>query len=218
MIQSLRHRLEQEKGRLTQVLADKDQAQNRLDTLAQDRLRIEQGILILQTVAEAVQGRLSYFINDNVTAAIEAVFPDDDWAFLLEFVQRRGSTEADLWLVDPKGNRIRPKDAEGGGLVNVVAFALRVALWSLSKSSRPVFLLDEPFHFLHGRGDHARVAELLRTISEGLGLQIIMVTGEDESEEIVAGADKVFEVRKIKGVSQVRKRQKSPAPGPLNRG
>jgi DNA repair exonuclease SbcCD ATPase subunit len=203
MIQSLRQRLEQEKGKLAQVLQDKAQAQARLDDLALDKVRIEQAVIILQSVAQAIQDRLSYFVNDSVTAAIEAVFPDDDWTFLLEFIQRRGTTEADLFLGDVWGNRIRPRDAEGGGLVNVVAFALRVALWSLSRASRPVLLLDEPVHFLHSKEAHARFSELLSVISQGLGLQIIMVTGEDESEEIVAGADRVFWIKKVRGVSEV---------------
>jgi ATP:corrinoid adenosyltransferase len=59
-------------------------------------------------------------------------------------------------------------------------------------------MLDEPFHFLHSREAHAKVAKLLKTVSDRLGLQIIMVTGEDESEEIVEEAGQVIEVRKVK--------------------
>jgi hypothetical protein len=202
-IPDLRARLEQEKGRLRQVKDDKSEAINRLSNLNRRKLIIEQTQLIIQTVAQATQEQLSWYINDMVTVAVEAVFPDDQYQFFLEFIQRRGKTEADLFLADTKGNRIKPSDAEGGGLVNVVAFALRVALWSLTKSSRPVLVLDEPFSFLHSRDAHAKVAELLKTISERLGLQIIMVTGEDESTKIIEGADKVIKIKKIKGISAI---------------
>lgn len=183
---------------------DKSLALTKIDSLKLLQENIEQAQLIIQAVAKETQEQLSWYINDMVTAAIEAVFPTDNYQFYLEFVQRRGRTEADLFLANKEGNRVKPSDAEGGGLINVVAFALRVALWSLTKATRPVLLLDEPFHFLHSRDAHEKVAELLRTISEKLGIQIIMITGEDESEEIIAGADKVFRVTKTRDVSVVR--------------
>lgn len=145
-----------------------------------------------------------WHVNDKVSAAIEAIFPDDEYKFTMEFVQRRGITEADILLIDSQGNRIKPRDADGGGLANVAAFSLRIALWSLTKSTRPVFILDEPFHFLHSSDAHSRIADLMKAISRELGVQIIMVTGEDESEEIINGADKVFRVEKVRGVSVVK--------------
>lgn len=202
MITQLRQRLEQEKGRLQQVKDDRNATAISLAELANRKLIIEAVQLIFQTVAQQTQDNLSWYINDMVTAAMEAVFPDEGYQFKLEFVQRRGKTEADLYLADAAGNKVKPSDAEGGGLVNVVAFALRVALWSLSKPSRPVFVLDEPFSFLHSTTAHERVAELLKTLSEKLGLQIIMVTGE-ESEEIISQANRIISVKKIKGISNV---------------
>jgi len=43
---------------------------------------------------------------------------------------------------------------------------------------------------------------MLRTITERLNLQIIMVTGEDESEEIIGAADKVFRLVKKETASK----------------
>ncbi len=203
-VNQLRLRLEQEKGRLSQIRQDKGNSLFNVKGLQANRINIEQTQLIIQTVAQQTQEQLSWYISDMVTYCIEATFPDDNYQFFLEFVQRRGKTEADLFLADAKGNRIKPSDAEGGGLVNVVAFAIRVALWSLTKSSRPVFILDEPVHFLHSRDAHTRISELFKTISEKLSLQIIMVTGEDESTEIVADANKVIEIKKVKGISYAR--------------
>jgi hypothetical protein len=208
MLVQIRQRLEQEKGKRQQVQADHLEAVNRLAGYNRLLLLIEQAQLIIQSVAQDTQKQLTYYINDMVSAAIEAVFPGDGYLFFLEFVPRRGRTEADLFLANAQGKRIDPGDADGGGLVNVVAFALRIALWSLMKPSRPTFILDEPFHFLHSREAHAKVAELLKTVSQPTkanpqGLQIIMITGEDESEEIIAGADKVIRVSKLRGVSRI---------------
>lgn len=197
-VSQLRRRLEQEKGRHAHIMAELANNEAVLASLRAEREEIEQGQVIAQQVAQVTQAQVTIWITDMVGPAIEAVYPDDEYRFHLEFVQRRGATEADIMLMDPAGNRIRPRDADGGGLLNVAAFALRVALWSLSKSTRPVFVLDEPFVFLHSREYHARVAELLKEVSDRLGVQIIMVTGEEESEEIIGRADRVFRVSKGK--------------------
>lgn len=194
-VSQLRTRLEQEKGALKTVRGSITQADvelTRLKTMGQD---IDEATAILQKVAQDTQNQLSWYVTDMASAAIEAVFPENrDYRLFLEFVQRRGRTEADIFLADSQGNRIRPADAEGGGFIDVVAFVLRPTLWSLDRSTRPVLICDEPFRHLHSREYHSRVAELLRTLSDRLGLQIIMVTGEDESTEIIEGADRVFRI------------------------
>lgn len=195
VIQGLRQRLEREKGRFAQVQNDISQAQSSLSILQIQTVDIEQAAIVIRLVAQQTQEQLQYYISDMVSAAIEAIFPKDDYEFKLEFVQRRNRTEADLFLADSKGNRINIATGEAGGLILIISFALRAALWSLSKSSRPVFILDEPAHFIHSREMHSKFAELLQTISEQLKLQIIMVTGEDESPEMVLGANKIFRIK-----------------------
>lgn len=203
LIKTFRKKLEQEKGKYQKTLQDIENANSKLEGLKILALNIEHAQIIIQQVAQQTQAQLVWYINDMVSASIDSIFPDDEYKFFMEFIQRRGVTEADILLADSKDNRIKPKDADGGGLSNVVAFSLRIALWSLSKATRPVFILDEPFHFLHSSDAHSRIVELLKMIAEKLNVQIIMVTGEDESEEIIGGADKVFKVEKIKGVSKI---------------
>jgi len=203
MITQLRHRLEQEKGRLAQVRADKASCVASLWDLQAERQRIERAAAIITMVGLATQQEFELRISDLATMALEAIPFDENYRFQVEFVQRRGRTEADLFLVGQAGNRVRILDAAGGGVANVVAFALRVSLWSLSKGIRPVLVFDEPFPFLRTQEAHAKVGELLRTISKKLGLQIIMVTGEAESQDIVQGADRVFRFKKRGGRTTV---------------
>jgi DNA repair exonuclease SbcCD ATPase subunit len=202
MIKQLRSRLDQEKGKLSQLQCDLEQTQTALGVLEKDRTRIEKASIIIQEVSRQTQENLSWKISGLVSLAMDAIFPDDDYEFSFTFTPRRGRTEADIFLRDSKGNPIKPFDADGGGLINVVAFALRVSLWSLKRNTRPVLLLDEPFMFLHSRDAHTRVSELLKTISEKLKLQIIMISGE-ETQEIIKGADNVIKIKKIKGISEV---------------
>lgn len=200
MLTQLRNRLENEKGRLRQVKDDKNAAIFSLVDLTSLKLTIEIAQISIQEVAQKTQAELQFFISDMVDAAISAVFPENSYNFKCEFVQRRGKTEADLFLADAKGNRIKPSDAEGGGLVDIVSFALRICLWSLTKSSRATFFLDEGLKFL-SRDLLPKAGELVKELSTRLGLQIIMVSHLDE---LIDMADRVIEVKKVKGVSNVR--------------
>lgn len=203
----LRQRLENDRGHLQAIRESLAAAQSDRDRLNLEALDIEESGLILQHVAKITQEQVGIYLDDMVTAGVEAVFPNDtDYAFKADFVQRRGQTEVDLMLADAQGHRIRPSDQDGGGLVDVVAFLLRVALWTLGRDTRPVIILDEPFRNLHGREDQRRASELISRLSGRLGLQFIIITGEDEGPELLAGADRVIVVHKIKGESTINYR------------
>ena len=66
-----------------------------------------------------------------------------------------------------------------------------------------MIILDEPFRFI-SRDLQARAGEILKMLSQKLGLQILMVTHIGEMIDI---ADKVFEVKKnLDGRSVVKVR------------
>lgn len=202
-LQELRAKLNEERGALRTIQSSITSCESTLESLRAEALDIEESSLIIRHVSQQTQAQLGIRLEDIVTMGLETVFPDDtDWRFKTDFVQRRGQTEVDLMLIDSRGNRIRPAD-DGGGLVDVVAVILRVALWSLSRGSRPVIILDEPWRNLHGEENQRRTARLIRVLSEKLGLQFIIITGQAETRELLAGADRAIRVRKVKGVSRV---------------
>ena len=203
-LSQLRQRLDQDRGRLQAVRESMAATESDRERLKLEALDIEESGIILQVVAQKTQEQVGIYLDDMVTAGTEAVFPNDtDYVFKADFVQRRGQTEVDLMLADKDGHRIRPSDQDGGGLVDVVAFLLRVALWTLGRDTRPVIILDEPFRNLHGREDQRRASELIGRLSERLGIQFIIITGEDEGPELLAGADRVIRIVKRNGVSHI---------------
>jgi len=66
-----------------------------------------------------------------------------------------------------------------------------ITFWSLNKN-RPSFALDEPFRNVSPDLQH-KVSDMLRMVSEKLGVQIIMVSHQ---EDINISADKTFLTRK----------------------
>jgi DNA repair exonuclease SbcCD ATPase subunit len=149
-------------------------------------------------VAQQTQKQLEFHISEIVTLAMSAVF-DEPYSFKIDFVQRRNKTEADLWFVRD-GEQFRPLDASGGGAVDVAAFALRVAMWSLRRPrSRATLILDEPLKML-SRDLMPKAASMIAEVSRRLGLQIILVS---HSEELIEKADKTFRVFIKKGISEI---------------
>jgi hypothetical protein len=121
-------------------------------------------------------------ISSIVTRCLESVFPDNRYTFSLVFEQKRNQTEARCILKDKHGNEFDPLTENGGGLVDIVTFGLRVACLILTRP-RPdkILILDEPFRFLSWQYREP-VARLLQQLSEELQLQIIMVTHIPELE------------------------------------
>lgn len=158
---------------------------------------------IIQKIAVETQTQLRFKIEDIVNKILEATFPD--YTFELEYEVKRGKSEANLKFYKC-GHEIDPMGNDGGGCVDVICVALRLAIWSLS-DTRPLLILDEATKHLSAQ-DAPRFAEILSIICKELGIQLIMPS---HSDAIKAVADNAYEVwtKREKGnqwpVSQVRK-------------
>lgn len=167
--------------------------------LKDELILLEQAQVFLQRVAKETQEQLKMQIEDIVNLALETCFPGE-YFFTVNFRIARNKTEAELLFLSQKtGREIDPINASGGGVVDLAAFALRIACYALKHDTNNVIILDEPFRFI-SRDLQARAGDILRTLSKKMGLQIIMVS---HIAEIIDAADRVFEVRKINNVSKI---------------
>jgi DNA repair exonuclease SbcCD ATPase subunit len=201
MIAELDSRLQRKQGERDTVIRQLADAQGKLSAVTNRQQHIEEAQQVLQLVAQKTQEGVVLHISDIVTAALDAVFEDTAYGFQIEFMQKRGKTEAELYF-ERGGERIDPMTASGGGPVDVAAFALRVALWSLLRRSSGIadtIVLDEPFRFL-SRDLQSKAGQMLKMLSEKLGVQFIFVT---HVQDLVDSADRVFEVSKRGKFSKV---------------
>lgn len=194
---SFRQKLEQLKGRRDQALASLEKAEKEVDRLTLEAVYCEEAQTIIQNVAQLTQKELEFHVSELVTLAMSGVF-DNPYELVVEFVLRRNRTECDvLFRRDEK--LIDPMNSSGGGAVDVAAFALRVALWSLSPDrTQNVLILDEPLKWLKGGELPKRGALMLQEIANRVGLQIIMVSHVPDQIE---GADKRIEFKIKNGKS-----------------
>jgi DNA repair exonuclease SbcCD ATPase subunit len=129
---------------------------------------------ILQEIAAGVQNAAHAQIARVVSKCLETVF-DSPYEFRVVFEQKRGKTEARLAFVRD-GREFDPITEAGGGVVDVAAFALRLAALVLSRPAfRRLLVLDEPMKML-SRDYAPRVRELLESLAADMGVQFLLVT------------------------------------------
>jgi len=201
---NFRQQLEQRKGRRDQVLRELEQSQQTVETLHLQSIYAEEAQTIIQNVAQLTQQELEYHVSELVTLALAGILPDP-YTLDVEFVQRRNRTECDLYFTR-NGKQVDPMNGSGGGAKNVGAFGLRVSLWSLAPvRTQNVLILDEPFSGLKGEEANCKAIQMVKTISEKLNLQIIMISDERvPMADIEAGADKVIRIEMKDGISTVK--------------
>lgn len=156
--------------------------------------------VIIQDIAQKTLANLSFHISSIVSSALYAVFPDAP-PFEAIFIKARNQMECWLWLIKD-GVYMKPIESSGGGLCDVISFALRITHWTLSPT-RPTFILDEPFKFV-SVDLQPRCAEMVRMLAESEGLQIVMVS---HLPEITMVADREYLVKLDRGISKLTERR-----------
>ena len=198
-VQTLRNRLEQLKGAKLSKEMSLATLQKELESSRLSLVEHEDAREIIRKVGMDTQAELEVSISDIATLALESVFGDSAYKLGISFIQRRSKTECDLYF-ERDGNRVDPLTASGVGAVDVAAFALRIASWSMSiPHSRNCIILDEPFRFL-SENYQEQASLMLKEISSKLGIQIIMIS---HNLTLASSADRVFNVSIRKGISKV---------------
>jgi len=203
-VKNLRNSLERLKGQKNQIQKNISSLKIEIKEKKRDLHKHEQAREIIREVGLKTQEQLSVHISDITSLALESVFPEP-YSLEVDFVQRRNKTECDLSF-NRDGNIVNPKTASGVGAVDVAAFALRVASWTMQvPHTSPIILLDEPFKHLKGVEPNKRVLEMIKEISKRIGMQIITVSDERiPREDIIETADKVFEISIKNKISKVK--------------
>lgn len=130
---------------------------------------------ILLKVAKETQAQLAYHLSSLVTSCLSTVF-EEPYEFEITYVEKRGKTEVDFALIRDGVSLEDPILSVGGGVVDVVSFALRIACLCLATPApRKVLILDEPFRFV-SRDLQAKVGLLLQELNEKLGIQFIIIS------------------------------------------
>lgn len=203
MVSTIRTRLERVKGerdilqrQLISVKKDQEYESKELEFIAEAQQ-------ILQQTATQTQNRLSFHISEFITSALQSIWGENAYKYELRFVEKRNRTEVEMVLKTQDGevsldnlNNIR----SGGGVLDIVALALRIALWSLQPNKQSMMILDQPLSNLD-MNHLPKAGQLIDELSNKLGMQFVMINHNPALADI---ADKTFYVEKNYNKSTVK--------------
>ena len=197
-VSQLRTNLERLKGQKIQVRKSLIEVKQEFRDAKKSLHLHEKAKEVIRIVGLETQQKLQFHISDITSLALEAVFPDP-YELKANFVQRRNKTECDLTFVRDE-MEIDPIEASGVGAIDVAAFALRIASWSMNiPHTRNTIILDEPFRFL-SKNYQEQASMMIKEISQKLGIQMLIVTHETALTE---SADKIFNISIKNGISKI---------------
>jgi len=197
-LQSLINQVERKKGERRLLEMQLQQTDKDIQKADKEIEILQQVIVIFQKSSEYARERMKYTIDEIATNALRVVF-GGDISFEMELGTRAGAPTADFFVVED-GLKLSPMDAKGGGLVDVISVALRLAILELyePKIEGPV-LLDEP-----GKMVSAEFVEnfvfFLKEYCHKTGRQFLVVT---HNTALAAAGDRTFRVSNTAGVSEV---------------
>ena len=195
-IKEYQNKIQQSKGKLNSLINRKNKIGNNLLDIINRSIHLEEAQIFIQEIARQTQEMLKFSICDIVNLSLQTCFPGE-YVFDIDFKIERGKTSAKLLFLK-NGIEVDPIDASGGGVVDLVSFALRLSAWSLGHTDN-VIILDEPFRFL-SKDLQPRAGEMMNKLCKSLGLQIICVT---HSQEIIENSDRIFEITIKDGISKI---------------
>ena len=194
--------IDSKRGELSILRASKAKYQEQIASKQVSLEYILEAQELLQQTAQKTQSRLSFHISNFISSNLEAIWGEDAYTFSMEFIEKRNKTEVSMLLHTPEGdvsldslNNVRG----GGGVLDIVAFGLRIALWSLQSQKQKIMILDQPLSNLDQ--EHLpKAGELIKELSDKLGIQFIIINHNPALAEI---ADNTIEVVKRNNVSKV---------------
>lgn len=204
-LSKMQEEYQKQNGQLEQLEDQKSQLDQQLSDLKLQNQTFEQARMLLQKAGSDARESARKRLQETVTDALKYVF-GPDFEFLIEFKETRGRTEAEFYVVsDYNGEKIKtkPEDARGGGVVDIISIALRVALIQIynNPTIRGPIVLDEPGK--HVSADYTmKLATFLKQINQTFGRQIILSTHQPDLANI---ADESYLVELKGGKSVVTK-------------
>jgi len=201
-VQNLKQEYERSCAKMEVLLEEKKSLEDKKLLLEGNIDLFEKARIFLQHMSEYARILAKKRLEEIVTNALKFVF-GEEFSFKINIGKSRNRPEAEFLVCSKYGNTSIeniPQDARGGGIVDIVSIALRVALLETHqpKINGPI-ILDEPFK--HVSAEYINVAgDLLKIIRDSFNRQIIMVTHNESLKET---ADKTFLVSMENGISQV---------------
>ncbi|MDP4182811.1 MAG: ATPase [Bacillota bacterium] len=190
------------KGKEEQLQLRKSELEEQLQKIIDNLDLLEKVRTLLQKASEYAREQSKQQIESLVTNCLQFIF-NSSLEFKIEINEVRGRPEAEFYVISNINGDViktKPQESRGGGVVDVVSLAIRIAMLEYnSMSINGPIILDEPAK--HVSDDYiVQVAEFLKQISTMFKRQVIIITHNKHLNEI---ADRWFYVDMNDGISKI---------------
>lgn len=184
-LQDLDSFLSYSKEYLSRELGKQEIIKEQIDEYKEELGKIEEEMdllskvnILLQKTSEFAREQAKKQVESLVTKCLQYIF-ESDIEFLIEIEELRGKSNAEFYVVNSIEDMLiktKPELSRGGGVVDIVSLALRIAFLQTHKPKiQGPLILDEPAK--HVSDEYIfNVADFLKQTSELFNRQIIMVT------------------------------------------
>lgn len=175
---SLRDFFSRENGKREKLIEQLNQYNAEMDEILSDVQLLEKVVVLFQKTSEFAREQARVQIESLVTKCLQFIF-GNDIEFSIEIEELRNKANAEFYVVSESDNimiKTKPELSRGGGVVDIVSLALRIAFLQIYRPSiQGPLILDEPAK--HVSEDYIyNVGDFLKQTSEMFNRQIIMVT------------------------------------------
>ena len=208
MIELLGHKLTDLRKNAIQLRAILSEKESQLNA---KKLRIEELRKLSEVLAQcknllercniASRDFIKAEVEHLTTHALQATLGDPNIQFKINFEIKRGQVEANFVLAKHQDNVTVEEDilrSSGGGIVDIIGFALKIITLELLKIPGPL-VLDEPGKHI---SEHYidNFSKFVSQVSKTFNRQIIIVT---HTGRLIPFASNIIEVAQVNGVAQV---------------
>ncbi|KRQ87011.1 chromosome segregation protein [Caloramator mitchellensis] len=164
--------------------------------------RLRKVKVLLKKTSEFAREQSKSQMEYLITQCLQYIF-DGNIEFKIELREKADKIDAEFYVVSNHNGTIvatKPQEARGGGVVDIISLAIRVAMMEIhSPKIEGPLVLDEPAK--HVSDDYiVNVAEFIKNLSDMFNRQVIMVT---HNVHLLENGDYVYRVTLNNGISQV---------------
>lgn len=201
-IGKLKEFVSRNEGMRDKLIEKLDSKKEKLNDLDKNTELLEQVTILFQKTSVFARDQAKVQIESLVTKCLQYIF-NSDIRFVIEIEELRNKANAEFYVITESDDMIiktKPELSRGGGIVDIVSLALRIAFLQIHKP--PIdgpLLLDEPAKHVSDEYIY-NVGDFLQQTSEMFNRQILMVT---HNQHLASLGSNIYRVELVKSASRL---------------
>ena len=200
-INKLKEFISKEEGKRDKLIEQLHQNEIKLDKTIQEIELLDKVTILFQKTSEFARNQATRQIETLVTKCLQYVF-ENNVVFKIELDELTNKANPEFFVeneIDGVIIKTKPELSRGGGVVDIVSLALRIAFLQIHKPTiEGPLILDEPAK--HVSEDYIyNVGDFLKKTSEMFNRQIIMIT---HNQHLSALSNKSYKIELIGSISK----------------